>query len=55
LLFERKDAVKYGSVTETPQPALNCETCAELRRAGFDETGIPAGARKLYACRIVEC
>jgi len=47
LLFERKDAVKYGSVTETPQPALNYETCVELRCAGFDETNIPIGATLL--------
>jgi len=47
LLFERKDAAKYGSVTETAQLIPSYETCVELRRIRIDETGIPIGARNL--------
>jgi len=41
--------VRQSSVTETPQPALSCEFCEELRNAGFDETNISTGATLLGA------
>lgn len=44
LLFERKDAVKHSSRTETTQPILSDETCVKLRDIGFDETTASTGA-----------
>jgi len=49
LSFERKIVARQSSRTETAQPILSNDACAELRRMGFDETAVSTGATSLRA------